>query len=454
MFDKIKALVNGVIRKMFPAKSIKQAVGVETCISDAMQEKMALWYAMYKGEAPWCKDYVKSLRKEKGICREFANVVLTEMESNVSVEKLDKIYKKAIRNLNENLQSGIAIGSFVVKPLGGDKVEYITADRFIPVQYDDDGRLIDVIFVQVKKVAKDDYYHRLERHIFKDGTLTIENRAFHSTVSDELGREINLTDVYEWSALPPEVSYAGLDRPDFGHYRNPIQNEIDGSDCGVSIFDSAIEQLKNADIQLARLDWEFESGERAINVDEIALQEKAVLQNGRKVYEAPKLNKRLYRGLNIRGGQDQDLYKEWSPEFRDTSIINGLNTYLRQIEFNVSLAYGDLSDVSDVEKTATEAKIAKKRKYDMVTAMQENLKECLEDLVYALAFYNSMLRSGFEFTCVFKDSILTDEETERKQDFQDLAAGIMQHYEYRMKWYGEDEDTARAKVGTPAEEIE
>ena len=105
-----------------------------------------------------------------------------------------------------------------------------------------------------------------------------------------------------------------------------------------------------------------------------------------------------------------------------------------------------MSDVSDVDKTATEAKIAKKRKYNMVTAIQENLKECLEDLVYALAFYNSMLRSGYEFMCSFKDSILTDEETERQQDRQDVSMGVMQLWEYRAKWYNEDEDTAKKNL--------
>ena len=44
------------------------------------------------------------------------------------------------------------------------------------------------------------------------------------------------------------------------------------------------------------------------------------------------------------------------------------------------------------------------------------------------------------------DSILTDEETERKQDMADVAAGFMHHWEYRMKWYGEDEETAKANV--------
>lgn len=82
----------------------------------------------------------------------------------------------------------------------------------------------------------------------------------------------------------------------------------------------------------------------------------------------------------------------------------------------------------------------------MVGAIQENLKECLEDLVYGLAFYNSMLRSGYEFLCAFHDSILVDEETERQQDRQDVSMGVMSQLEYRMKWYNEDEATAKKNL--------
>ena len=431
---------------MFKAKTISEKLNINTCLSDAMVKRIELWSMMYKGMAPWCKDYVKSLRKEQGICREFANVCLTEMEAKVSNESLDKIFKAAIRDLNENLQSGLALGSFIIKPLGGDKVEYLTADRFIPIEFDARGRLVDVIFVQIKKMGDDDYYFRLERHTFKDGILTITNRAFHSKGLDGLGVEISLKDVNEWSALPESITYRGLERPDFGYYRNPIKNEIDGSPCGVSIYDSAVEQLKNVDIQGARLDWEFESGERAINVDIMALQARPVLQGKKTEYRTPRLNERLYRGLNIQEGPDKELYKEWSPEFRDANIINGINAYLRQVEFNVSLGYGDLSDAQDVDKTATECIIAKARKYNMVNAIENNLKECLEDLVYALAFYNAMTRSGYQFVCDFKDSILTDEETERAQDKSDVAAGLMLPWEYRVKWYGETEEQARAKL--------
>ena len=189
-----------------------------------------------------------------------------------------------------------------------------------------------------------------------------------------------------------------------------------------------------------------------MHVDVTALQEAPTLgQDGRTRYEMPKLNKRLYRGLNLSGGSNgEELYKEYSPELRDQNIINGLNAYLRRIEFNVCLSYGDLSDVNDVDKTATEAKIAKKRKYNMVKAIQSNLKDCLEDLAYALAFYNGMTRSGYEFLCTFKDSILVDEEEERRQDRQDLAAGIMRPEEYRAKWYGETLEEAAKNLPEPA----
>ncbi|MFR1478785.1 MAG: hypothetical protein ACLSB9_25340, partial [Hydrogeniiclostridium mannosilyticum] len=39
--------------------------------------------------------------------------------------------------------------------------------------------------------------------------------------------------------------------------------------------------------------------------------------------------------------------------------------------------------------------------------------------------------------------IIEDKTTERNNDGQDLAAGIMNDWEYRMKWYNEDEATAK-----------
>lgn len=124
-----------------------------------------------------------------------------------------------------------------------------------------------------------------------------------------------------------------------------------------------------------------------------------------------RLNKRLYRGLELDAGKDQELLKEYSPELRDEAYKRGLEEVKREIEFIVGLAYGDLSDVQEVSKTATEIKVSKQRKYNRVNAIEEKLEECLRDFVAGLAFYNKMYRSGYELSCKFSDSILTDEES-------------------------------------------
>lgn len=450
MFDGFRRMWRGLMR-MFGYTTLKNIVGKDITLSEKMIDAINDWKNMMNGQAEWVTDYAKSLKIEDGICREFADAVLIEMESNVSIERLDKAYQKSIADLNENLQDGLGLGSLVLKPIGGDKAEFITADKFIPIAFGDDGKPIDIGFLTVKRVGENDYFTRFERHYFVNGNLTIENKCYHSQDPSDIGQICSLEEIEEWSEINPgPVTYPGMTQMDFGYYRNPIKNKVDGSACGVSIFESAKELIQKADIQGARLDWEYESGERAIHVDSRAL--KADKKTGR--FGMAKLNRRLYRGLNLEDGKDRELFREYSPEMRDEAYKRGLEEYKREIEFNVGLAYGDLSDVQEVAKTATEVKTSKIRKYNRVTAIQSNLKDCLQDFVAGLAFYNGLYSSGYEFSCDFKDSILVDEETERQQDRADVASGFMQPWEYRMKWYNEDETTAKKMVSQQANLIE
>lgn len=441
MFETIKKIW-GEIKRMFTLTEIESVAGQNVTLSKDMINAIDTWNSMYLGQADWT-DEAPSLRIEAGICREFADITINEMDAHVNNEQLDEIFQKSIKDLNENLQDGLALGSFIIKPLGADKVEYVSADSFIPVRFDDEGGLLDCIFIQHKQVDEYTHYFRCERHSITDRGLTISNKAYKSSSVNRLGIEVQLSSVDEWADYAQEITYVGMDKMPFGYYRNPIKNHIDNSFCGVSIFNNAIDLIKKADLQGARLEWEYDSGERAIHVDERALK-------GHEKTGLPRGKKRLYRGLNVVKG-DGELFKEFSPEFRDTNIQSGLNNYLRQIEFNVGLAYGDLSNAQEVEKTATEIKTAKARKYNRVTAIQENLEECLQGLVAAIAFYNSKYTTDYELICSFNDSILTDEDTDRQRDREDVAMGVMSLAEYRSKWYGEDLETA--KVNLPEAEV-
>lgn len=449
MFDGLKRFWKGIMR-MFQYTTLKQVVGKDIALSQNMIDAINAWKRMLNGQADWITDSIVSLGIEDGICREFADCVLVEMDSRLTHERLNGMYQKNIVMLNENLQEGLALGSFVLKPLGGALAEFISADKIIPISFGDNGKPNDIAFLTVKKVGDADYYTRFERHYFVNGSLTIENRCFHSQTDSDIGLPCGLEEIEEWTGIEPgPVTYPGMNRMDFGFYRNPIKNKVDGSYCGVSVYDSAVDLIKKADIQGARLDWEYESGERAIHVDNRALKNDR--NTGR--FGMARLNKRLYRGLNLEAGKDQELLKEYSPEMRDEAFKRGLEEYKREIEFVVGLAYGDLSDVQEVTKTATEIKVSKNRKYNRVKAIQNNLYDCLEDFAAGLAFYNGLLNSGYEFDCKFKDSILTDEETERQQDRQDVAMGAMPLYEYRAKYYGETIEEAKRMVRTSGQEL-
>lgn len=435
--------MKGVWQRLFPLKDIKQALGIKPAITDDMLSSIELWQNCFSGNAPWLNDDVISLRLEQSITREFANITLNEMTASVSNDKLQKIFETATEDLNSELQSGLATGAMVIKPLGGDKVQYISANAFVPIEFDARHRLVKVIFPEFKKIG-DNYYTRLEYHsLDKDKGLTITNTAYVSASEGQLGREIPLVAVDEWASLPNAVTYPAMLRPAFGYFRTPIKNTIDGSSCGVSVYANDINLIRKIDTQFGRLDWEFESGERAIHVDAAAFKKEGT----------EKLNKRLYKAVDVDLG-DNELFKDFSPAIRQSDITDGLNTYLRRLEFSVGLAYGDLSDPDTVAKTATEILSAKNRKYNTVSAIQKQLKYCLDDLVYALAFYNSLTTSGYTFVCDFKDSILTDEQTERTQDIQDLNLGIMRPDEYRMKWYGEDEKTAKKNLPQSSEVVD
>ena len=441
MFDGLKRLWGRIV-SMFNHTTLKNIIGKDVALSQPMIDAINKWKKMLVGNADWCGDIVESLKLEEGICREFADSVLVEMEAKIlNNDNMDAVLQKSLSDMNKKLQTGLALGAMVLRPLGPDKAEYVAADKFIPISFDDSGTPNDIAFLVVKSVGENDYYTRVERHYFTNGNLTIENKCYHSQSQSDIGQICGLEEVVEWAnILPGPVIYPGMVQMDFGYYQNPIENMVDGSACGVSIYEYAENLIRKADIQSARLDWEYDSGERAIHIDERALK-----KSGGKTY-LPRLKKRLYKGLNLDDGKDKELYKEYSPEMRDEAFRRGLEEYKREIEFNVGLAYGDLSDAQEVDKTATEVLASKTRKYNRVTAIQGKLEECLNGFVTALAFYNGSYMSGVEFTCEFNDSILADEESERQQDRQDVSMGVMSLLEYRMKWYNEDEETAKAKL--------
>lgn len=84
---------------MFGYTTLKNIVGRDVALSEKMIDAINEWQSMLDGQAEWVNDSVESIGIEKGTCREFADIILVEMETAIDNKQLDKIYQKGITNL-------------------------------------------------------------------------------------------------------------------------------------------------------------------------------------------------------------------------------------------------------------------------------------------------------------------------------------------------------------------
>lgn len=454
MLDKVKIWVKGVWRKLFPVSTIESALSIKVDQDTLMNRAIELWTNMYENKPPWLSDTVSSMNLPASISNEIARLVTLELESIVSgsarADYLNTQYQKVISSIRTYTEYACAKGGLVFKPYVDGKeinVEYVQADYFYPVRYGSDGSITEAAFVEQKQVGEMTYT-RLEYHDFDGVKETITNKAYKSKSKDTLGTEIPLTAVEEWKDLQPKASVENIEKPMFAYFKIPIANNVDTySPLGESVFGRAIDLIKEADKQYSRSLWEFESAERAIDVDTTAF--KFNPKTGKA--EVPEGKERLFRTMDAEGGNNgKTFYETFSPEIRDESHARGLNNLLRLIEFNCGLAYGTLSDPQEESKTATEVKQSKQRSYSTVSDIQKALQSALEHLVYIMdvyvSLYNLSSKGKYEISFVWDDSIVVDAEAERLRDIQEMREGIMSKVEYRMKWYGEDEATAKKKI--------
>lgn len=439
---------------MLTKSTIKTKIGTDVAVSSAMSEALETWSNMYKNQAEWLNDDIKSLNLPAAVSSELANLVTVEMTATITGDKRADYLKmqmdRVIPKLRQMIEYGNAKGGLMFKPFPNGKeidVDYVQADQFTPISFDANGNITSCVFVD-QQIKGDNYFTKLEWHQFDSQakTVTIKNLAFKSINSSDIGREIQLTEFEPWAGLQPEATIKNVKAPLYGYYRFPLANNVDPtSPLGVSCFSRAVDLIKQADTLWSNLLWEFESGKRAIFADVLAFDRD---DEGKPILP----DKRLYRALaNSQGSIGEDgFFHEFTPEFREASILSGLDAILKKIEYNCGLAYGTISDPQVESKTATEIKISKQRTYATVKGMQNALTNALNQLLYAMDVWASLnkLAAPGKYSAVYDydDSVVVDKDAQFTQDLRVVGQGIMSKVEFRVRNYGEDEETAKKKI--------
>ena len=433
---------------------VKRALGVKPMQMGKMTEAIKLWKAMYDGEAYWIGGKAKSLNLPSAIASETARLVTMEMKSNirggVRAEYLEEQYQGVVENLRGFVEYGCASGGLILKPfVSGRKilVDFAQAGDFLPVEFDSSGRITGAVFVD-RVYEEDKVYTRLEYHRMDKGEYEIRNVAYCSKNRASLGKEIALEQVEKWENLTAQVRMKNVEQPLFAYFKMPVANTVDSeSPLGVSIYARAVELIEEADRQYSRLIWEFESGERALYVSDTAFRRD---KSGNIRFP----DKRLYRAID----GAPELFEDWTPTIREQSILNGLDNILMKVEDSCGLARGTFSNPQTEVRTATELKIMRQRSYATVVDTQKALKRALEDLIGAMNIWVDLYQLApdgiYEVSFEFDDSIASDRQAEFAERQQLLTMGVLQPWEMRAWYLGEDEQTAREQAGAGCKEEE
>ena len=492
---------------MIKYTEIEAALGVKTLMTREQQAAIENWYRVAIDGEPCNGDPdTKPMGLPAAICAELARLTTLELEAKVEGSpRADWINRKLQRAISPRrrriLAVALALGSGVWKPYqaGNDiGVSFTNATAIYPISTTAEGQLAEAVFVN--RIREDDnYYHRLEwMHLLRGpedyhGTelalldefgvsaitkypcVQVINLAFRSSSPDSLGSRTNLEARTEWAEVEPVAYLPGLEALPCGYFVTPIVNTVDpDSEMGAAMFSPAIPQIIDADVQFTRLDWEYEGGELAVDVDDQYLaptdatgqhmtNEESLRKYGVPLAalnkQAPQHKDRLYRGLNVETGiaDGSTFYQVFSPSLRDGSYLTGLNQYLRQVEQKAGLSYGVLSQVSEVERTATEIISSKQKLYATVSDLQAALEEALRELITALDFWADQVdsappRGKINVSFHWDDSIILDRLTEMSQWQAELQLGLRSKVEYRQHFYGEDEATAQAAVAAITQE--
>lgn len=479
MFRRLYQIVIEALLKMIGTdKKVDDILSISsTLVGSEMQDHIDLCRRVYKDQSPWVNKYegLYSLGLAKTICSTLATTMLTELKTDVvapseapkaktdktepktRAEYLNEAYQsKLIKKLPRIVEKALATGGVVIKPYMNDNKVYFDftlQGEFIPLAFDDDGVMTDVAFVD-QFVKGNLQYTKIERQVFDNNTVTIYNKAYVAKLitddddnEQDIGTEIPLEKVSRWSTLEPETVITGVKKPLYGYFRTPISNNVNmNSPLGLPVFSPALNMIERADNQFSRLDWEYNGGQIAIDVDVSATNAKGDDYYGTST-KMDSVSQRLYRKLDL---GSEDTYKAFAPQLRDASYKAGLNSILYRIEDICGLARGTLADQTAEARTATELIIVKQRSQVTISSNQDEFETAIRDAIDALNvyvdLYNLAPDGEWVLNIEWKDNILTDTSTELEEKLRLVDKKILMPYEVRAWYNGEDDETAKNKI--------
>lgn len=410
------------------------------------------------------------LRMAKKVCEDWAGLLLNEKTTIAVEHKPSSLYLQGEDGTggvfgdnnfwaesNELLEKVFAMGTgaFVVRAENAkvnDKgavipdaeckpgIEFVEALNIIPLSVYK-SHITECAFVsEFTRRGKDCCY--IETHIKDEsGNYVIENEFFtidgltlkKAELPEGIAEKINTGSPLPWFAII---------------YPNITNNIRCNNGLGLSVFASAIDALTGVDIAYNNFIKDFKLGGKKVFYNKAMLQTNEKGQTITPDDVAQQLFQQIGDGMDF---EAKTMVQEFNPSLRVTENKDGVQAQLDYLAFKCGLGSHRYQFNFSGVKTATEytgekqelVQTANKHMIPLEAALK---KLCAAILYIGKTFCNADCDPETLITVNFEDGFIIDDETRRERDRQDVREGLLNKWEYRVKWYGETEEEAKAAI--------
>ena len=381
--------------------------------------------------------------------------------------KILKVYKDLPTAIEKAMATGTAGAILRVKHAKIDKqgglfadertktdIIYVSASQIIPLRVEH-GEIIDVAIVSENVVNdKKEYYIEIHKLQYKEEK---EIYFISNAYLDEHGNEIQKADIAKQYTVNSNVPLFSIMKPAIANPINENYNIING--LGFSVYGTALPQLKACDITYHNFVMDFYLGGKKVFYNKKIVQTKTIKDSEGREIEVPIYPDDLTRqqwktyGNEMQNLQQEPAIKEYNPELRVEEDTAGIQFALNVFAFKGGLGTGYYKFDSGRGNVITATQYVGDRQDLIINANKhrKNVDEFVSGIAKAILLLGRILfKEPVTEDCIVKvtdkDGFMVDTETAKQEFRQDIAQGIRKEWEYRVKFFGEDEETAKKMV--------
>lgn len=443
---------------------IKEVTGKEVI---TLPNYTDLWLEWFSGDVKNFHHYenyngvkkIKSTRKTlnmaKKVAEDWANLLLNEKtDITYGNDEQQKNLWKLLNSVNfwvkgnQGIEFSFALGNgaFVESFDENKKIrlQFINAKKIYPLTIDQD-KITECAFVNTNTHSTIIQIH-VRGHIEDEKFVYNSNENYHI-------RTLIYTKEKQTEDIGTLTSDVIIDTrskiPWFQMIKPNIANNINvNSPMGISIFANALDSLQGVD-----LGYDGYCEEMRLGKARIFLNKKLTHYDESGEYLLFDINETGFYYIGDGDNVDRQPLTVYTPQLRVDSFFNGINNALNLLSSKCGFGENHYRFDQNGISTATQVISQNSEMFRTLKKHEILINDIIIDICKALMYINNeFTENNYKFNLddnievKFDDSIIEDKQNEKANDRTDVNLGVMSLVEYRMKWYSEDEETARKKI--------